>query len=382
MKYISILGSTGSIGTQTLEIVMDNPDKVKVVGLSTNENIDLLEEQIHLFQPKVVCVMNEDKANELRKRLKKRIEVLSGLQGLCAVASLTETEITLTAVPGMIGLLPTLEAIEKGKDIALANKETLVSGGHLVMEKARIKKVKIYPVDSEHSAIFQGLMGNQKSDIHKIILTASGGPFRGNTLVDLKNVTVEKALKHPNWSMGKKVTIDSATLMNKGLEVIEAKWLFELNPDQIEVVVHPQSIIHSLVEFKDHSTIAQMGYPDMKIPIQLALFYPARVTNNVKSLNLAEIGSLTFEKPDIDSFRCLALAYESIKIGGSMPTVLNAANEIVVDAFLSKKIEFLQIPQIVEQVMEKHILIRDLDLDSLLQVDDWARVAATAICNA
>ncbi|MPW25702.1 1-deoxy-D-xylulose-5-phosphate reductoisomerase [Alkalibaculum sp. M08DMB] len=380
MKYVSILGSTGSIGTQTLEIVTDNPDKLKVVGLTTNENIDLLEKQIKIFQPKVVAVMNPDKAYELQKRLGKRIEVLSGLNGLCDVASLYDADITLTAVPGMVGLLPTLEAIDKRKDIALANKETLVSGGHIVMEKAREKNIKIYPVDSEHSAIFQCLMGNREKDIHKIILTASGGPFRGKSLTELKDVTVEKALKHPNWSMGKKVTIDSATLMNKGLEVIEAKWLFELDPEQIEVVVHPQSIIHSLVEYVDHSTLAQLGYPDMKIPIQLAMFYPARINNKIKSLNLAEIGSLTFEKPNTEAFRCLALAFESIKLGGSMPTVLNAANEIVVENFLKKKIDFIQIPQIVERVMEKHDIIYNLDLDKLLQIDEWARATASTIC--
>ena len=278
MKYLSILGSTGSIGTQTLEVVKDNPDKIKVVGLTTNENIDLLEQQILLFQPKVVAVMNIEKANELHERLKGKTEVLSGLKGLCTVASLDDADITLTAVSGMIGLLPTLEAIDKGKDIALANKETLVSGGHIVMERAKEKNVNIYPVDSEHSAIFQCLMGNSQKEINKIILTASGGPFRGYSLDDLKKVTVEKALKHPNWSMGRKISIDSATLMNKGLEVIEAKWLFDLEVDQIEVVIHPQSIVHSAVEFADHGTLAQMGYPDMKVPIQLAL-YTIRFTN-------------------------------------------------------------------------------------------------------
>jgi len=379
MKYVSILGSTGSIGTQTLQIIEDNPDKVKVVGLTTNENIDLLEKQILIFQPKVVAVMNIEKANELHKRLKGKTEVLSGLNGLCAVASLSDADITLTAVSGMIGLLPTLEAIDKGKDIALANKETLVSGGHIVMERAKEKNVNIYPVDSEHSAIFQCLMGNSQKEINKIILTASGGPFRGQSLDDLKKVTVEKALKHPNWSMGRKISIDSATLMNKGLEVIEAKWLFDLEVDQIEVVVHPQSIVHSGVEFKDHGTLTQMGYPDMKVPIQLALFYPTRVTNKIKSLNLAQLGSLTFEKPDLEVFRCLGLSFESIRIGGSMPTVLNAANEIVVAAFLAKKIDFLQIPQIVEQVMEKHDVIYDLDLDKLLQIDEWARAIAVSL---
>lgn len=379
MKYVSILGSTGSIGTQTLEIAKENPDKIKIVGLSSNSNIDLLEQQIKAFKPHLVAVMNEEKASELRKRIGNCPEVLSGIEGLCAVASLSEADIILTAVTGMIGLEPTLRAIEKGKDIALANKETLVAGGHLVMAKANEKGIKIYPVDSEHSAIFQCLMGNNIKDLHKIILTASGGPFRGYSLEDLKEVTLERALKHPNWSMGRKITIDSATLMNKGFEVIEAKWLFNLKKEQIEVVVHPQSIVHSLVEFKDHSTIAQMGYPDMKVPIQLALFYPDRVENNIESLNLAQVATLTFEKPDISVFRCLGLAYESIKIGGSMPTVLNAANEIAVEAFLDKKVHFTEISQILEKVMNKHNTVDNPDLDEVLEVDKWARALASNV---
>ncbi|RBP64457.1 1-deoxy-D-xylulose 5-phosphate reductoisomerase [Alkalibaculum bacchi] len=378
MKYVSILGSTGSIGTQTLDIAKENPDKIKIVGLSSNRNIDLLEQQISIFKPSMVAVMNEEKASELRKRIGNSTEVVSGIEGLCAVASLSEANIILTAVTGMIGLEPTLRAIERGKDIALANKETLVAGGHLVMAKAKEKGIKIYPVDSEHSAIFQCLMGNDRKDLHKIILTASGGPFRGYSLENLKDVTLEKALKHPNWSMGRKITIDSATLMNKGFEVIEAKWLFDLNKEQIEVVVHPQSIVHSLVEFKDHSTIAQMGYPDMKVPIQLALFYPNRIENSIESLNLAQIGTLTFEKPDINVFRCLGLSYESIKIGGSMPTVLNAANEIAVDAFLNRKIHFTEIPQILEKIMNEHNIIQNPDLDSVLEVDRWARAKASS----
>ena len=377
MKSISILGSTGSIGTQTLEIVKDNPDKLKVVGLSTNKNIDLLEEQIKIFNPLCVAVMNHEKAEELQKRVGHSIEVLTGLEGLCAVAALSEADIIVTAVSGMIGLKPTLEAIEKGKDIALANKETLVAGGHIVMSKAKEKGIKIYPVDSEHSAIFQCLMGNNRNELNKIILTASGGPFRGYSSEELKEVTVEKALKHPNWDMGQKITIDSATLMNKGFEVIEAKWLFDLTKDQIEVVVHPQSIVHSLVEYQDHSTMAQMGYPDMKIPIQLALFYPNRIVNEIPSLDLAQVSTLTFEKPDLDVFRCLSLSYEAIRIGGSMPAVLNAANEIAVDAFLNKKINFIQIPQILEQVMNDHKAISDPDLDSVLALDQWAREKAS-----
>lgn len=373
MKYISILGSTGSVGTQSLEVVKDNFDKVKVVGLTTNENIELLEHQINIFKPKAVAVMNIDKANELYNRVKGKVEVFTGIKGLMSIATLYDADMVLTAVPGMIGLTPTISAIEKGKDIALANKETLVSGGHIVIQKAKEKNVNIYPVDSEHSAIFQCIMGNQSKDIHKVILTASGGPFRGYSMDQLKKVTLEKALKHPNWSMGKKVTIDSATLMNKGLEVIEAKWLFHLAPEQIDVVVHPQSIIHSLVEYNDHSTLAQLGYPDMKVPIQVAMFYPQRVPNKLESLNLAEIGQLTFEKPNMDNFRCLELAYQSMVTGGSMPTVLNAANEVVVDNFLNKEIHFLDIPVIIEKVMEKHDVVYDLDLEQLLAVDEWAR---------
>ncbi|MFZ7133605.1 MAG: 1-deoxy-D-xylulose-5-phosphate reductoisomerase [Eubacteriales bacterium] len=376
MKYISILGSTGSVGTQSLEVVKENPDKVKVVGLTANENISLLERQIEIFKPKAVAVMHPKKANELYQKLKGKVEVFTGIEGLITISTLYDADMILTAVPGMIGLVPTIHAIEKGKDIALANKETLVSGGHIVMQKSQEKNINIYPVDSEHSAIFQCLMGNLQKDIYRVILTASGGPFRGYSLEALKGVTVEAALKHPNWSMGTKVTIDSATLMNKGLEVIEAKWLFHLAPEQIDVVVHPQSIIHSLVEYKDHSTVAQMGYPDMKIPIQMAMFYPNRVSNGLKSLDLASIGALTFEKPDIKNFRCLSLAYEAMKIGGSMPTVLNAANEIVVEKFLNKEIHFIQIPSVIEKVMDKHEVVYDLDLDKLLQVDQWARTTA------
>lgn len=376
MKYISILGSTGSVGTQSLQVINDNSDLVKVAGLTTNENIALLEEQINIYKPKAVAVMNKDKANELYHKVKGQVEVLSGIEGLVSIATLYDADMVLTAVPGMIGLIPTLEAIEKGKDIALANKETLVSGGHIVMQRAKEKNVNLYPVDSEHSAIFQCIMGNNMKEINKVILTASGGPFRGYTIDQLNKVTLESALKHPNWSMGKKVTIDSATLMNKGLEVIEAKWLFHLAPEQIDVVVHPQSIIHSLVEYKDHSTMAQMGYPDMKVPIQMAIFYPNRMPNDLRTLDLSSVGKLTFEKPNTDLFRCLQLAYEAMVMGGSMPTVLNAANEIMVEKFLDKKIHFLSIPTIIEKVMEKHDIIYDLDLDKLLEVDKWARAIA------
>lgn len=373
MKRISILGSTGSVGTQALRVIEANTDKIRVTALSAGNNIDLLEKQIKTFDPEVVCVLNIEKAAELRSRLGGKIPVLSGLEGLIEAASHENTDLVLTAVPGMIGLLPTLAAIDNGIDIALANKETLVAGGELVMKKAAEKNVNIYPVDSEHSAIFQCMMGNSYKSIHKIILTASGGPFIGCSYEELKNVTVEKALKHPNWSMGRKITIDSSTLMNKGLEVIEARWLFDLEPDQIEVVVHPQSIIHSLVEFNDHSTMAQLGYPDMRVPIQLAMFYPERLENKIKSLNLAEIGALTFHKPDMDSFKCLSLAFDALKIGGSMPAVLNASNEIMVERFLNREIGFLQIPEIIQAVMKKHNPVYNFDLDTLLEIDNWAR---------
>ncbi|NTW71123.1 MAG: 1-deoxy-D-xylulose-5-phosphate reductoisomerase [Eubacteriaceae bacterium] len=373
LKRISILGSTGSVGTQALRVIEANTDKIRVTALSAGNNIDLLEKQIKTFDPEVVCVLNIEKAAELRSRLGGKIPVLSGLEGLIEAASHENTDLVLTAVPGMIGLLPTLAAIDNGIDIALANKETLVAGGELVMKKAAEKNVNIYPVDSEHSAIFQCMMGNSYKSIHKIILTASGGPFIGCSYEELKNVTVEKALKHPNWSMGRKITIDSSTLMNKGLEVIEARWLFDLEPDQIEVVVHPQSIIHSLVEFNDHSTMAQLGYPDMRVPIQLAMFYPERLENKIKSLNLAEIGALTFHKPDMDSFKCLSLAFDALKIGGSMPAVLNASNEIMVERFLNREIGFLQIPEIIQAVMKKHNPVYNFDLDTLLEIDNWAR---------
>ena len=329
MKYISVLGSTGSIGTQTLDIIREHPNELKLSAITGNVNIDLLEQQILEFLPDLCCVMNENNASILKKRLNKNIktEILSGMDGLIAAAEYCKSDIIVTAVSGMIGLKPTVAAIKSKKTIALANKETLVTGGDYIMNLAKEYNAQILPVDSEHSAIFQSLIGSSNKKINKIILTASGGPFRGKDLSFLQNVTLEDALKHPNWSMGKKITIDSATLMNKGLEVIEAKFLFDVNPEQIEVVVHKESILHSGVEFCDHSTIAQLGLPDMKIPIQFALFYPERVPNKFKSLSLMDIGNLTFEKPDRRVFKCLDLAFDSLKVGGTMPTVLNAANE-------------------------------------------------------
>ncbi len=379
MKYISILGSTGSIGTQTLDVVREHRDEFEVCAITGNNNIDLLEKQIIEFTPELCCVMNEQNAIKLKRKLdsssnfNKKTEILYGIDGLTSAAEYYKSEIIVTAVSGMIGLKPTVAAIKKGKTIALANKETLVTGGDYIMNLAKKYNSLILPVDSEHSAIFQCLMANDNKKINKIILTASGGPFRGKDLDFLKNVTLEDALKHPNWSMGKKITIDSSTLMNKGLEVIEAKFLFDVEPEKIEVVVHPQSIVHSGIEFYDHSTIAQLGLPDMKVPIQFALFYPNRVKNNYKSLSLFDIGKLTFEKADTSIFKCLHLAFESLKIKGTMPAVLNAANETTVDLFLNRKISFLDIGNINENVMLKHSAIKIDSIETILEVEKWAK---------
>lgn len=375
MKYISILGSTGSIGTQTLEVVSSNMDKLKVCAISGNENIDLLHKQIHIFKPNICAVMNKEKAIELKKRLGngETTEIVSGIEGLITVSTYEKSDIIVTAVSGMIGLRPTIEALRLGKTVALANKETLVAGGSYVMETARKYNSKILPVDSEHSAIFQSLMGNSYKDISKIILTASGGPFRGKKINELEHVSVSDALNHPNWSMGKKITIDSATLMNKGLEVIEAKWLFNVEPSQIEVVVHPQSILHSAVEYIDHSVIGQFGCPTMKTPIQVALFYPERIENDYKSLSLSEIRKLTFEKPDLKTFKCLKLAYDAIEAGGTMPAVLNASNEVAVDLFLRNKIKFLDIGNINERIMSLHKPQKIDCLDVILEAESWTR---------
>lgn len=382
MKNISILGSTGSIGTQALEVVSENSDAINIVGLTTNTSIDLLEQQIDAYSPRIVGVMDDDAGLVLEKRLKAKgsaVQVVTGLDGLIAVATATENELLLTAVSGMIGLQPTLAAIAGGIDIALANKETLVAGGQIVIDAAAAKGVALLPVDSEHCAIFQCLMGNKHQEIDRIIITASGGPFRGHTREQLQSVTLAQALRHPNWSMGKKITIDSATLMNKGLEVIEAKWLFNLNSHQIDVVVHPQSIIHSMVEFIDHSTMAQLGMPDMALPIQIAFFYPERIANNRPALDFNQVRELTFEDPDRVAFPCLQLAYDALDSGGTMACVLNAANEIAVARFLNQEIHFLDIPRINRLVMEKHQLISTPGLDEILAVDAWARAIAREI---
>lgn len=382
MKNISILGSTGSIGTQALEVVSQNSDTLNIVGLTTNTRIDLLEKQIDSYAPRLVCVMDGDAALVLEKRMKQKgseVEVVTGLEGLIAVSTASENALLLTAVSGMIGLKPTLAAISAGIDIALANKETLVAGGQIVIDAVAAAGVSLLPVDSEHSAIFQCLMGNKHEEINRVIITASGGPFRGQTQEQLRSVTLAQALKHPNWSMGKKITIDSATLMNKGLEVIEAKWLFNLKNDQIDVVVHPQSIIHSMVEFIDHSTIAQLGMPDMALPIQIAFFYPDRIANNRQALDFGKVRELSFEAPDLITFPCLQLAYDALDIGGTMACALNAANEISVARFLNQEIAFLDIPRINRLVMKKHLVISNPDLDDVLAVDAWARAVAKRI---
>lgn len=350
-KTVSVLGSTGSIGTQSLEVCEKHG--FKVTGLSANNNIDLLEQQTRKFNPEYVCIYNEEKYSEMKSRLADmNIKILCGIDGLCEIASLEQNDIVLNSVVGMVGLLPTLTAINAGKDLALANKETLVAGGEIVMSSAKEKGVTIYPVDSEHSAIFQCLQGNKREQLSKIILTASGGPFFKKSYDDLKQVTKADALKHPNWSMGNKITIDSATLMNKGLEFIEAKWLFDLTPEQIEIVVHRQSVVHSAVEYNDYSVIAQLGVPDMKIPIQYALLYPDRMECPTKRLSLTDYGTLTFEKPDYETFKCLSTAIKAIKASGAYPCLVNSANEEAVKAFLNDKIPFIQIGEIVSSVME------------------------------
>lgn len=375
MKYISILGSTGSIGTQTLDVVRENKDKISVCAISGNENIELLKNQILEFSPELCAVMNEAKAIELKKLLPSncKTEIVTKMDGLISVAVHSKADIVVTAVSGMVGLKPTIEAIKLGKTIALANKETLVAGGEYIMNLVKKHKTVILPVDSEHSAIFQSISANKHEEINKLIITASGGPFRGKKLDELENVTVAEALKHPNWSMGKKITIDSATLMNKGLELIEARFLFDVPVEKIEIVVHPQSIIHSAVEYIDHSIIAQLGEPNMRVPIQYALFYPDRMSNKLKPISFTDIGKLTFEKPDTDVFKCLRLATEALKIGGTMPAVLNAANEASVELFLQDKIKFLDIADINEQIMLKHSSQVLNSLDVILEAESWVK---------
>ena len=367
MKQIAILGSTGSIGTQTLEVVRENGD-IQVLAMAAGNNIALLEQQIREFHPKLVAVWSEEKAKELRDRIKDtKTEVMCGMDGLIAVSVYKDVEILVTAIVGMIGIRPTIEAIKAGKHIALANKETLVTAGHIIMPLAKEYGVSILPVDSEHSAIFQSLQGNERKSIHKILLTASGGPFRGKKEEDLLNIKVEDALKHPNWTMGQKITIDSSTMINKGLEVIEAKWLFDVDVDQVQVVVQPQSIIHSMVEYVDGAIMAELGTPDMKLPIQYALYYPEKRYLPGDRLDFWSLGKINFEKPDMKTFYGLELAYEAGRKGGSLPTVFNAANELAVSKFLNREIRYLEIMEIVEDCMRAH---RNIEHPTLQQILD------------
>ena len=373
MKKIGILGSTGSIGTQTLEIVRAYAEDLKVTVLAAGTNVKLMEAQMREFMPEVVVMYHEDAAADLRvKTADLNIPVLSGMEGLLEVSVWENMDVLVTALVGMIGIRPTIAAIKAGKDIALANKETLVTAGHIIMPLAKEYGVSILPVDSAHSAIFQSMQGEKHSQVSKILLTASGGPFRGKKTEELRTMQVEDALKHPNWSMGRKITIDSATLVNKGLEVIEAKWLFDVSLDQIQVVVHPQSIIHSMVEYVDGGIMAQLGTPDMKLPIQYALFYPDRRPLEGKRVNFYELGQITFEAPDMETFRGLKLAYEAARIGGSMPTVFNAANEKAVALFLEKKISFLQIPELIEACMQKHEVVKEPTVEEILAAEQQA----------
>lgn len=369
MKQIAILGSTGSIGTQTLDIVREQGD-IRVRALTAGKNIDLLERQIREFRPKLAAIWEEADARQLRLRVSDLpVTIVSGMDGLIEAATLPESELLVTAIVGMIGLRPTVAAIRAKKKIALANKETLVTAGHLIMPLAKEYGVPILPVDSEHSAIFQSLHGEEGNRIHKILLTASGGPFRGKTRAELAGMQVEDALKHPNWSMGKKITVDSATMVNKGLEVMEAKWLFGTDLDQIQVVVQPQSVIHSMVEYEDGSIIAQLGTPDMRLPIQYALYYPKRRPLSGRRLDFFELGSISFEKPDTDTFDGLRLAYEAARRGGNMPTVFNAANELAVAKFLEKKINFLEITQIIHECMLHCPYIGQPTLEEVLETE-------------
>ena len=369
MKKIAILGSTGSIGTQTLDVVRGNKD-IQVLGISAGRNILKLEEQVREFHPRLVAVWDEQAAKDLQIRIADLpVEVVSGMDGLLQLARMDETDILVTAVVGMIGIRPTMEAICAGKDIALANKETLVTAGHLIMPLAKEKGVQILPVDSEHSAIFQAIHGENKKEIHKLLITASGGPFRGRKREDLQQVTVADTLKHPNWVMGQKITVDSATLVNKGLEVMEARWLFDMDLDHIQVVVQPQSIIHSMVEFKDGAVMAQLGTPDMRLPIQYALYYPERRYLDGERLDFHKLRQITFEEPDMDTFLGLPMAIQAAQAGGSMPTVFNASNELAVKLFLQEKIRFLDIYQIIGQSMGRHKVIRHPDLDQILAVE-------------
>ncbi len=383
MKRITILGSTGSVGRNALDIVSRNKKCFKVSVLTAGNNVDLLEKQIKSFSPDVVALADEKAARELKKRLGKRhassIHILSGHDGVIEAAAYNDSDFVLSAIVGSAGLAPTLSAIHAGKTIGLANKESLVMAGEMVIKASKKHRVKILPVDSEHSAIFQCIKGHKKSDLRRIILTASGGPFADRSLHELHDITPQDALKHPRWNMGKKISIDSATLMNKGLEVIEAHYLFNLPPDKIDVLIHPQSIVHSMVEFLDRSYIAQLSIPDMKGPIAYALTYPERLKNVITGLELDTVESLTFKKPDLESFPCLSYAYTALEAGGTMPSVLNAANEVAVNAFLKGIIRFTAIPHVIKKIMDQHSLISETGLDVILEADKWARKKAKEI---
>ena len=369
MKKIAILGSTGSIGTQTLEVVRNNPE-LQVVALAAGKSVEQMEQQIREFHPLIAGMWSEDAAADLRRRVADLpVKVVTGMDGLLEIAVMPEAQVLVTAIVGMIGIRPTIAAIEAGKDIALANKETLVTAGHIIMPLAAKMGVKILPVDSEHSAIFQSLNGEPKGRIEKILLTASGGPFRGRTREQLVNIQVEDALKHPNWSMGRKITVDSATLVNKGLEVMEAKWLFDVELSQIQVVVQPQSVIHSMVEYEDGAIIAELGTADMRLPIQYALYYPERRPMSGARLDFYELGRITFERPDTDTFRGLALAYRAMEQGGNVPTAFNAANERAVAKFLNHEIRFLEIPEIIEACMEHCTYIAAPSVEEILNTE-------------
>ena len=380
-KKLAILGSTGSVGVNTLDIVQQHPERFVVVGLAARSNIDLLEAQVRRFRPAHVSVLDPQKAKELRERTAGLgVEIHEGIQGAMTIASLPTVDLVVSAIVGGAGLLPTLAAIRAGKDIALANKETLVMAGEVVMREAQ-GRVQILPVDSEHNAIFQALAGHRRADLRRLILTASGGPFRTLPWEKFGEITVGDALKHPNWSMGPKITVDSATLMNKGLEIIEARWLFSVSADQVEVVIHPQSIIHSLVEYVDGSLIAQMGIPDMRIPISYALNYPERLSNTLPPLNLTAVKTLTFEPPDMQRFPCLRLGLQAVRASGTFPAVLNAANETTVEAFLHEEIAFVDIPAVIEETLQGHDPrpLRDGDISVVLEADRWARETAASI---
>ena len=383
MKHLAILGSTGSIGQNALSVVESHSDAFVVAGLAANTSVDRIEQQVHQFRPRLVAVRNEEAANQLRKRLKdvKTVEVLSGSDGVSAVATMAEVDLVLEAMGGSAGLLPTLEAILCGKDLAFVNKEVLVMCGSLIMEAAKENSVRLLPVDSEISAIFQCLSNvnsevDRRSDIHRLILTGSGGPFRETPLEQLNSVTPQQALQHPNWKMGEKITIDSATMMNKGFEVIESQWFFDVKLSQIEVVIHPESIIHSMVEFVDGSLLAQLGVSDMRLPIQYALTYPCRLSTSVPRLELSQIGALHMEPVDSEKFPCLELAYSAAKVGGTLPTVLSSADEVVVQAFLNGQIGFMDIPTYLEEVMTRHDVTLRPTLDDILAADQWARWVA------